>query len=177
MMPDRITITRAETPQDVDAARGLIRAFNHWAMVEIAKTDNPAVFAGLEAELAALPGRYGPPGGCLILARLDDAPAGCVAFYAQDASTMEIKRMFVRPEARGHGIGGRMMTALSAQAKQVGYRRALLSTHNSMHAAHAVYHRAGFAEVPLSTDFPSALAGIDVCMEMALPTKPASLQS
>ncbi len=176
-MADRITITRAETPEDLDAVRGLIRAFYRWAMAEIAQTDNPAVFAGLEVELAALPGRYGPPGGCLILARLDGAPAGCVAFYAQDATTMEIKRMFVRPDARGHGIGGRMMTALLAQAGQVGYRRALLSSHHTMHAAHAVYHRAGFADVPLSADFPSALAEVDVCMEMALQTKPASLQS
>lgn len=163
-----ITLQRAETPGDIDAVRVLVRDFFRWAMVEIGETDNPAVFAELDAELAGLPGRYGPPSGCLVLALLDREPAGCVAFYAHDASTIEIKRMFVLPRARGYGIGGRMLDMLLAQARAAGFRRALLSSHHSMHAAHATYRRAGFQDVPLSADFPSAVAGVDVCMELAL---------
>lgn len=166
-----ISIQRAETPDDIDAVRVLIRDFSRWAMTEIAETDNPGVFAELETELAGLPGRYGPPSGCLVLARLDREPAGCVAFYAHDDSTIEVKRMFVLPRARGHGIGGRMMAVLLAQARAAGFRRALLSSHHTMHAAHASYRRSGFVDVPLSADFPSAVAGIDVCMEMALNTE------
>ena len=71
----------------------------------------PSVFANLEKELGGLPGRFGPPAGCLLMARLDGAPAGCVAFYGQDATTVEIKRMFVRPDAWGKGIGGRMLSS------------------------------------------------------------------
>lgn len=148
--PAVISIQRAETPDDLDAVRALIRDFSRWATAEIAETDNPAVFAGLEAELAGLPGRFGPPSGCLVLARLDREPAGCVAFYAQDASTIEFKRMFVLPRARGHGIGGRMMEELLWQARAAGFRRALLSSHHTMHAAHATYRRSGFRDVPLS---------------------------
>ena len=167
-----ISIQRAETPDDLDAVRALIRDFSRWATAEIAETDTPGVFAGLEAELAGLPGRFGPPSGCLVLARLDREPAGCVAFYAQDASTIEVKRMFVLPRARGHGIGERMMNMLLAQARAAaGFRRALLSSHHTMHAAHATYRRAGFQDVPLSADFPSAVAGVDVCMELALNTE------
>lgn len=161
-----ISIQRAETPDDLDAVRVLLRDFVRWAMTEIAETDNPAVFAGLEAELAGLPGRYGPPSGSLVLARLAGEPVGCVAFYAHDASTIEVKRMFVRPLARGHGIGGRMLALLLAQARAAGFRRVLLSSHHSMHAAHASYRRAGFRDVPVSAEFPSALAGVDICMAL-----------
>ncbi len=163
-----ISIRRAETPDDLDAVRALIRGFVRWTMAEIAETDYPAIFAGLEMELAGLPGRYGPPTGCLVLARLDGEPVGCVAFYAHDASTIEVKRMFVLPQARGHGIGARMMALLLAQARAEGFRRALLSSHHSMHAAHGTYRRAGFRDMLVSAEFPSALAGVDICMELAL---------
>lgn len=163
-----IRIQRAETPDDIDAVRMLIRAFVRWSMAEIAETDNPAIFAGLETELAGLPGRYGPPTGCLVLARLDGDPVGCVAFYAHDQSTIEVKRMFVLPQARGHGIGGGMLELLLAQARAAGFRRVLLSSHHSMHAAHETYRRAGFRDVPVAAEFPSAVAGIDVCMVLAL---------
>ena len=169
-----ISIQRAETPDDLDAVRVLIRDFARWTMADIAMTGNPAVFAGLETELAVLPGRYGPPTGCLVLARLNHEPAGCVAFYAHDTETIEVRRMFVAPRARGHGLGGRMLALLLAQARAAGFRRVLLSSHHSMHAAHATYRRAGFREVAVSADFPSAVAGVDVCMELALNAETAA---
>lgn len=80
--------------------------------------------------------------------------------------------MFVLPRARGHGIGERMMDVLLAQARAAGFRRAILSSHHAMRAAHATYRRSGFRDVPLSADFPSAVVGIDVCMELSLNTEP-----
>ena len=164
-----ITIAQAEKPEDLDALRDLVRAYVRWAMAEIENSDNPEVFAGLETELAALPGRYGPPGGCLALARLDGVPAGCVAFFDRGNAVMEIKRMFVAPAARGHGIGGRMLEHLLTEGQAMGHRRAILWTHHSMHSAHAVYEGAGFRKVPFSADFVGATEGIDVCMERDLP--------
>ncbi len=168
-----IAVTRADTPADLDAVRDLVRAFVRWAMAEIAKDKNPTVFDGLEKELAALPGRYAPPGGGLVLARLDGQPAGSVAFFDRGGGDMEIKRMFVAPAARGHGIGGRMLDLLLSDARAFGHRRGLLWTHKSMLAAQTVYRKAGFREVPLSADFPGAAAGIDLCMEMNLQAEPA----
>jgi GNAT superfamily N-acetyltransferase len=166
--PSMITVQPAGSPADIDAVRGLMREFNRWVMAAIAETDNPSIFAEFEVELAGLPGRYGPPSGCLVLARLNGEPAGCVAYYAHDPTTVEIKRMFVPTRSRGHHIGDRMMGVLLAQARASGYHRALLSSHHSMHAAHAIYHRAGFRDVPPSAAFPGVVAGIDVCMAMAL---------
>lgn len=163
-----ITLQRAESPDDIEAVRGLMRAFRHAVMADIAESDNPSVFAEFERELAGLPGRYGPPSGGLVLARLHGEPAGCVAFYAHDARTAEVKRMFVAPRARGHGIGGRMLALLLAQAQAAGCRRVLLSSHHSMRAAHAIYRSAGFTEVPPSADFPGVVPGIDVCMQALL---------
>lgn len=148
--------------------RDLVRAFVRWVMAEIARDKNPAVFDGLEKELAGLPGRYGPPGGGIVLARLEDQPVGCVAFFDRGDAVMEVKRMFVAPSARGRGIGGQMLDRLLSDARALGQRRGLLWTHKTMLAAQAIYRRAGFREVPLSDDFPGAAAGIDVCMEMDL---------
>lgn len=164
-----VDIARAETPEDLDAVRALIRDFLAWAMAHLAedeKDPNPSVFADLEAELAGLPGRFGPPSGCLLLARLDGAPVGCVAFYGQDAETMEIKRMFVRPEAWGRAVGARMLEVLLAEAEAAGYVRYRLSTHHKLHRAKALYSRAGFREVPGSADFPGIVEGVEICMEM-----------
>lgn len=161
-----ITVARAETPEDIDDVRNLVRAFVRWAMTEIAKDNNPAVFEGLETELAGLPGRYGPPDGGLILARMNGEPVGCVAFFDRGAATMEVKRMFVTPTARGHGIGGKMLDRLLFEARAAGHRRGLLWTHKTMEAAQRIYRKAGFREVPLSDEFPGAAAGIDVCMAM-----------
>lgn len=163
-----ITVRRAGSAADIDAVRGLMREFNRWVMAEIAEIDNPSIFAEFDAELAGLPGRYGPPSGCLVLARLRGEPAGCAAFYAHDATTVEIKRMFVPTRSRGHRIGEQMMALLLTQARAAGYRRALLSSHHSMHPAHAIYHRAGFRDVSPSAAFPGVVAGVDVCMAMAL---------
>jgi GNAT superfamily N-acetyltransferase len=164
-----LTITRAETPEDLDAVRALFRDFFAWAMENVAKGEkdpNPSVFANLEAELAGLPGRFGPPSGCLLLARLDAAPVGCVAFYGQNATTMEIKRMFVRPDGWGHGIGAQMLKVLLTEAEAAGYVRYRLSTHHELHAAQSLYRRAGFHDVPGSPDFPGIVEGVDICMEM-----------
>ncbi len=168
-----ISVTGAETPADLDAFRGLVRSFVRWAMATIAKSDNPAVFAGLEDELAGLPGRYGPPRGGMVLARLDGLPAGCVAFFDRGEDVMEIKRMFVRPEARGQRIGQAMLDRLLSDARAMGHRHGLLWSHHSMHAAHAVYRRAGFREVPVSDRFPGAVDGVDICMEIDLRQEPA----
>jgi GNAT superfamily N-acetyltransferase len=161
-----ITIAKAESPEDLDAVRDLVRTYVRWATATISPSDNTGVFDNLEEELGGLPGHFGPPGGYLILARLNGEPAGCVGFFDRGNAAMEIKRMFVDPNARGHGIGGRMLDLLLAEALKMGHRRCLLWSHHSMHASHAVYARAGFQTVPFSDDFPGAIEDVEICMEM-----------
>lgn len=169
-----VDIARAETPKDLDAARALIRAFFAWAMENVAKGEkdpNPSAFANLEAELAGLPGRFGPPSGCLLLARLDGVPAGCIAYFGHDATTMEVKRLFVRPEARGHGVGEGLIATLLDEARAAGYTRSVLSTHYALRAAQRLYHRAGFLDMPCALVLPTSTEPkISLCMELSLAT-------
>ena len=62
-------------------------------------------FQDFESELSGLPGDYAPPGGALLLARVDGRAAGCVALRRLDATTGELKRLYVRPGSRGLGLG------------------------------------------------------------------------
>ncbi|WP_424973389.1 GNAT family N-acetyltransferase [Dinoroseobacter sp. S124A] len=168
-----VSISRATSAEDLDAVRDLVRGFYHFAMAHVAEatgrdpqTENPSVFANLDAELAGLPGKYGPPTGCLLLARLDGQPMGTVAYFAHSETDMEIKRMFVRPEGWGHGLGTQLLEALLAEARAAGYARFFLSTHQSLNHAHALYRRMGFVDRPVSAAFPGAMEGVDLCMEM-----------
>src|ERR1022692_3348492 len=64
-----------------------------------------ACFQDFESEVAGLPGAYAPPGGALVLALIDGQAAGCAALRRFDAQRGEAKRLYVRPEFRGRGVG------------------------------------------------------------------------
>lgn len=108
------------------------------------------VAQGFEAELADLPGRYAPPSGRLLLARIDvdGAPvsAGTVALQAMDADRCEMKRMYVRPGHRGASIGRILAGAIVDEARAIGYRRMLLDTMPHMKEAIALYRSIGFRD-------------------------------
>ena len=143
-----VTTARAATPEEIEGVRDLVRDVFRRAMAEAAKTDgpdNPSVLAGRGAELAGLPGRFGPPSGCLLLARPDGEPAGCVACSGQSPKTIGIKRMVGRPGAWCHGIGLRILEALLAPARAAGSARHALSTHPSLHRGPGRLRRAGIA--------------------------------
>src|SRR5437899_11609474 len=81
-------------------------------------------FQGFDAELAALPGAYAPPQGTLLLAH----GQGCVALRPVDASTAEMKRLYVRPAARGSGVGRAVAHAVVSEARELGFSRIVLDT-------------------------------------------------
>jgi GNAT superfamily N-acetyltransferase len=110
-------------------------------------------FQNFAAELAALPGDYAAPGGRLGLAVLDGQPAGCVALRRFDGERCEFKRLFVRPEFRGRGLGRQLLAWVTAEARAAGYRQAVGDTMPVMAEALALYRRAGFERTePYSGD-------------------------
>jgi len=116
----------------------------------------PLDFQGFDREVAELPGAYAPPRGALLVVRVDGALAGCVALRPLAGDACEMKRLFVRPAARGLGLGERLALAVVAEARRLGYRRMRLDTLPTMAAAQSLYERLGFRDIPPYTANPVA---------------------
>jgi carbonic anhydrase len=85
----------------------------------------------------------------MFLARVDGVAAGCIVASEFDASTIEIKRLYVEPEFRGSGAGRALMEAAIAFARERSHRRVVLDTERErLRAAYDLYCRLGFVPCP-----------------------------
>ena len=140
-----IKLFQAQAPELVEAARTLFREYAQAIGVDLE-------YQGFAAELASLPGPYAPPNGALLIARAGTDVAGCVALRPLDARTGEMKRLYVRPEYRSTGLGGRLIEAVIDAAREAGYSELRLDTLPTMASAQALYRRLGFIEIPPYND-------------------------
>ena len=102
--------------------------------------DIPAAVDGVMYHL----GQFAPPAGRLLLVVEDGTVLGCGGLRPIAPGVGEIKRMYVRPEARGRGLGRQLLDALLAAAQHAGYQQVCLDTDGLMPAAHQLYRAAGF---------------------------------
>ena len=84
----------------------------------------------------------------LLLPMKSDIPAGCGCFRYFAPETVEIKRMYVRPEFRGRGISRLILAELEKWAAELGYTKSVLETGNQQTEAIHLYHRFGYTEIP-----------------------------
>jgi GNAT superfamily N-acetyltransferase len=139
----RFRLVNVRQADEISAAANLFREYADWLGIDLS-------FQGFEAELASLPGKYAPPMGELMLACSPAGDAlGCVAVRPLEGiAVCEMKRLYVRPVARGLGIGAALVAAIIKSAEKLGYAEMKLDTLPSMPEAFALYKRCGFLEIP-----------------------------
>ncbi len=134
-------IIQAETPAQIENARRLFREYEAWLNVDLC-------FQSFEDELKNLPGKYAAPTGRLFLAFDGEKIAGCIAFRRIDDEICEMKRLYLREESRGAGLGKRLIERLTKEAKEIGYRKMRLDTlPEKMPRAVALYKEFGFQPI------------------------------
>ena len=155
-------LIQAHTPDQIEQVRQLFREYSAWLQIDLC-------FQDFEKELAGLPGDYVSPFGCLWLAYDDDRLAGCIALRKIGEGICEMKRLFLREEFRGRGLGRELIEAIIREARQIGYERMRLDTlPPKMNDAIALYRRFGFQEIEPYYDNPVTGA---IFMELDLRTE------
>jgi len=150
---------QATSRQDLEQARDLFREYSISIEIDLC-------FQKFDQEVAGLPGDYAPESGRLLLAFVDEKVAGCVALRPVDHEACEMKRLYLRPEFQGRGLGRSLAEKISAEDRVIGYRRMRLDTlPGHMDKAISLYRSLGFKEIPAYYNNPVAGA---VFMELVL---------
>ncbi len=124
---------RVALAADAELVRALFREYAESLGVDLS-------FQGFEEEIARLPGGY----DVVLLAGTD----GCVGVRRFDGDVCEMKRLYVRPAARGSGLGRTLAAAAVERARALGYRAMRLDTMPAMESAQGLYASLGFVEIP-----------------------------
>jgi GNAT superfamily N-acetyltransferase len=165
-------IRLAESSADFEAFAGLILQFRDWVCV---RYRDLGWFVGevfghqaLEDELLQLSTRYARPNGRAFLAIDGGQACGAAAWHRLDDGCCEMKRVFVRDQHQGRGIGRRLCTALIESARADGYRTIRLDTGDRLAEAIAMYRSLGFAPCAPYHAYPARVMQHVVFMETVL---------
>jgi len=145
---DEVNLIQAILPEHIEEVRSLFLEY-------AGSLGFSLCFQSFDEELKGLPGAYGPPNGRLLLARSANHAAGCIALRPLQPGICEMKRLYVRPEDRGRGLGQILVNRLMADARSIGYKRMRLDTvASAMQEAIALYRRMGFKEIAPYSSIP-----------------------
>ena len=137
----------ATSGEEIETVRRLFREYQASLGVDLC-------FQNFESELAELPGKYAPPEGRLYLAFEGVEAAGCAGLRKIEQGVCELKRLYVPPLHRGHGIGRLPAIQAITDAREIGYERIRLDTLPSMRPARKLYQKLGFKPIAPYTENP-----------------------
>ena len=140
-----LKILIAKTDKDLEIVRVLLAEY--LASREFEESIFPEEVQAFQKQLSELPAEFAPPKGCLLLAMYGDQPAGCVGLRDLGDGICEMKRLYVRPEFRGLKIGRKLVEAIIAAARKIGYSSIRGDTVPTMQIAQALYTSLGFKEI------------------------------
>ena len=131
-----ITITAAR-PDDLVQVQSLFSEYASGLGIDLS-------FQDFDRELAALPGDYAPPTGCILLAKETSEAVGCVALRRISEDVCEMKRLYVKSAFREQGLGRKLAEYVIGEGRARGYRIMKLDTLPSMREALRLYESLGF---------------------------------
>lgn len=127
--------------KDMLNIRELFLEYQEWLGIDLC-------FQGFDQELATLPGCYAPPKGAILIAIIDKQIIGCVCVRPRTNSEAELKRLYVKPNHQGLGVGKKLLHLAMLKAQKIGYTSIALDTLPSMLAAKSLYEDYGFYIIP-----------------------------
>ena len=131
---------RAARQADIPEVRRMMQEYVGWIGLDLA-------FQEIDAELDGLPGDYAPPRGALFVAVEGNRHLAMIALRPIDGTVAEMKRLYVRPEARGRGLARRLIARLCDEAARLNYTELRLDTLPMMGEAQALYEAFGFVDI------------------------------
>jgi GNAT superfamily N-acetyltransferase len=167
-----LQIIIADQDQHIQPVRELFWEYLQWANTKVEENFGVSfdIATMLEDDMNTL-GKFMPPKGRLLLGYVEDQPVGIACLKALTTSIGEIKRMYVRPQARKRGLGRALLNQLMEEARQIGYERIRLDSARFMSEAHQLYRTNGFQEIAAyeGSEIPKEFQNHWIFMERELP--------
>lgn len=142
-MPDPVNfeIVRAKHTADFTAAGCLFHEYAETLGIDLS-------FQHFDQELLLLEAQYAPPSGALLLIQSGNDYRGCAGIRKWEDAICELKRMYLRPEIRGMGLGKKLLTTAFETAIALGYKSMRLDSLPGMYEAIQLYRKSGFLDIP-----------------------------
>lgn len=141
-------IVAVTTNEQVETTRQLFREYEKWLDMDLC-------FQSFEEEMQNLPGKYALPDGRLYLANIDGQAVGCIALRKIGDGICEMKRLYLKDAARGHGFGKTLIEKVIVDAREIGYSKMRLDTYPpKMGKAVSLYESHGFRAIDAYYDNP-----------------------
>ena len=145
---DNLSIDIATSAADLAAVKQIISEYLSYMESEFGEN---LCAQGSDHEFADFPNDY----DALFLAKLDGSPVAACGFKRFTDEDCEIKRLYCRPQARGHDLGRKLTQKCIERGRASGFKRILLDTSRDLKAANAIYEKLGFVDIEKYFDNPT----------------------